>query len=155
MNTAAESGDEKTSMALDSVAHALLGEGKADFDASKTWEVWSSGEEGREALLRYNLRDVELQRRIEEKTGFADLLFELGKIARCFPESRSINGSTIVEGFLLALGAEHGVRFGPKPYGAEENPFKGAYVMEPTRTGIIPDVHVADFAGMYPSIIES
>ena len=44
MNTmVAESGAEKQSFALENIAQAILGEGKDNFDSSKTWEAWKAG----------------------------------------------------------------------------------------------------------------
>jgi DNA polymerase elongation subunit (family B) len=160
MNTAAESGDEKTSMSLEAIAQSVLGEGKraGGVDGAHTWEAWEAGGAQREELAAYNRRDAELQRRIEAKTGFTDLLFELGAMTRTFPDTRGLNGSQFVEGFLLAIGAREGVRFGNRPARESDKPaeqFAGAFVMDPKRLGILRDVHVADFAGMYPSIIET
>jgi DNA polymerase I len=59
------------------------------------------------------------------------------------------------DGFLLRLGALHGHRWPTKIHTEEAAHYQGAYVMEPSRTGVIDDVHVADFASLYPSIIRS
>lgn len=37
----------------------------------------------------------------------------------------------------------------------DDSQFLGAYVMEPSVKGLVRDVHVCDFASMYPSIIRS
>jgi DNA polymerase elongation subunit (family B) len=153
-------GEEKTSYALDHVAQYLLGEGKGKlaFDSSKTWEAWAAGGEERERLLRYNEQDAALLPRIEEKTGFLALHLAVCQICRVFPDTESLNATIQGDGFLLRLGEEHGIRWPTKKPVDDEavyEKFKGAYVMEPGRYGAIPTVHVADFAGLYPSIMRT
>ncbi len=150
-----ESGDEKQSVALGRVAAALFGEGKADLDASKTRAIWQSGEEGRAELLRYNLQDVDLMRRIEEKTGYCELLYAIGHACNTLPDSRGMQGTHYVEGYLLKRAAAAGIRFPSLWKPRDVKTFDGAFVLEPTRKGILRNVHVADFSGMYPSIIQT
>lgn len=149
---AAESGDEKQSMALQAIAMATLGEGKDPFDASKTWEAWAAGGAERERMVRYCHKDTDLMRRIEEKTGYVELLQTLCEATGTFPDSRGVNPGAQVENFLLRLGRERGYRF-PTRFAEESSKYRGAYVMEPKTKGILRDVHVCDFSSMYPSII--
>lgn len=179
MHLAAISGDEKTSLKLNDVCQAVLGEGKTDFDASKTWEVWESKRHvparhtadrldrleplaehlarraaNREMLRTYNLQDTDLLRRLEEKTGYIELFQTLCEATGVLPDSQGLNPTQQVDSFLLRLGRERGHRFPTKTY-SDEKPkkFAGAYVMKPTAKGITKNVHVADFASLYPSII--
>jgi DNA polymerase elongation subunit (family B) len=157
-NQAHESGEERTSFKLDAVAQHLLGEGKHDFDALKTWEAWHAGYEQSDRLLRYNLQDTRLLPRIEDKTGFVALHLAVCQVTRCFPNTNSLGAAMQGDGFLLALGASNNFRFPNKPYFEEDQmpeAFAGAFVMEPTRVGLFEDVHVCDFAGLYPSIMRS
>ena len=154
MNTASESGDEKQSMALQSIAMALLGEGKNDFDASKTYEAWAAGGAARERLREYNVQDTDLLRRIEEKTGSASLFDTVAEVTNVFPDSRGLQTTVQMDGYLLREGLERGVHFATKKYRQGTNDqYGGAYVMQPRCSGIERDVHVCDFAAMYPSII--
>lgn len=154
----AESGDEKQSMKLQDVSMALLGEGKDDFDASKTWQTWAGGGEGRARLMRYNLQDTDLLRRIEEKTGYVELFLTLCQACRVFPDSASLRPMAQVDTFMLRLGLENGVHFPTRWREDDEEShfekFLGAYVMEPKK-GLLRNVHVADFASMYPNIIRT
>lgn len=150
-----ESGDEKQSMALEAVAQALLGEGKTKLPSNRTWDYWLAGGQHREALLRYNARDADLLRRIEEKTGYIELHETVCEVCTTLPDWRGAKPTNFVEGYMLRLGKEQGVHFRTH-YAREdrfEEKFEGAYVMEPTQLGIIENVHVADFASLYPSII--
>lgn len=158
-NQAHDSGEERASFSLNSIANHLLGEGKDTFDASKTWQSWAAGGEERERLARYNVRDTELMPRIEDETGFIALHLAVCQATRCFPDSNSLGAAQQGDGFLLRLGAEQGYRFATKrEWGDEDSSgdrFLGAYVMAPKRLGLIENVHVCDFAGLYPSIMRS
>jgi DNA polymerase I len=133
----------------------VLGEGKKEFSASHTWEAWAAGGEQRQELLSYNVQDTLLMPKIEAKTGYIALHVAVCAVTRCFPDSRSLMASQQGDGFLLRLGEIHGHRWPTKTYAEEVSQYAGAFVMEPTRTGIVSDVHVADFASLYPSIIRS
>jgi DNA polymerase elongation subunit (family B) len=154
MNTgAAESGEEKQSFALQAIATAVLGEGKDDFDSSKTWEAWAAGGDQRIRLVRYCVKDTVLLRKLEEKTGFIGLLQTLAETCNVFPDSKGVNPTVQAEGFLLKLASSRNYRFPSNFHRGYSEQFKGAYVMEPRAVGIVKGVHVGDFASLYPSII--
>jgi DNA polymerase elongation subunit (family B) len=153
--SASESGDEKQSMALEAVAQAVLGEGKDDFDSSRSWDAWFAGGEERARLVTYNARDTELMHLIEQVTGYIELQFTICELCGTFPDDYGSHGTQFVEAFLMRLARQRQMHFKTQWDIGETNPFKGAFVMEPTRRGILHGVHVADFSGMYPSIIES
>ena len=71
-----------------------------------------------------------------------------------FPDSASTNPTLQVDGFMLRLGVELGHHFPTKRYDDNQNAgqYAGAYVMEPSCSGIVSDVHVCDFGSMYPNI---
>lgn len=150
---AAKSGEEKASYKLGDVAQELLGYGKADLDASKTWEHWKVGGRLRKKLIDYNVKDTTLMRDIEKKTGYIDLLIAVCQVCGVFPDSYGMNKMTQAEGYMQRLGLSIDYKFPTRLDRGEGEQYRGAYVMEPTRTGIIKDVHVADFSSLYPSII--
>ena len=156
-NQAHESGEERSSYKLDAVAQNLLGQGKHDFDAAKTWQAWAAGGEERDRMVRYNIQDTALLSRIEKKTGFVAMHIAVCKVTRNFPDTASLGAGQQGDGFLLALGAERGYHFPTKKFSAdaEFEKYDGAYVMDPKQTGAIDNVHVCDFAGLYPNIIRS
>lgn len=153
MNTAAESGDEKQSMSLQNVAMSVLKEGKNDFDARKTWEVWESGPEGRKRLLEYNRQDVRLMYRIEEKSGFVKLFDTVCATTGVFGDTRGLQPTRQVDSFMLRLAKVRGEHFPTKRFYEGNSHYEGAYVMQPKAKGIVRNVHVADFASLYPSIM--
>jgi DNA polymerase elongation subunit (family B) len=150
-----ESGDEKSSFKLDDVAHNVLGTGKDPFDSRRTYEAWAAGGDELARLLRYNRKDAKLLPEIEAKTGYIALHLAASHITRCFPDTASLMASQQGDGFLLSLGAQHGHRWPSKIERDYEAAYEGAYVMEPTRLGIVDNVHVADFASLYPSIMRT
>jgi DNA polymerase elongation subunit (family B) len=173
MNTmAAESGDEKQSMALDAVCRAVLGEdeGKLDLDASKTWEYWDAGGSSRAFLGRYCEHDTTRMPALEEATGYIALLNTLCEVTGTFPDSRGVNPQQQVEAFLLRLAMERGMKPETRPSSYEDRKkegevnefaaakaeqFRGAFVLKPKTRGFERGVHVCDFAGLYPNIILS
>ena len=153
LNTAAESGDEKQSMALQNVAMHFLGEGKDDFNAKHTYEVWASGEEGRARLLKYNRKDARLLWQLEQKTGFVALFDSICEACGVFGDTRGLMPTRQADAFMLRLAKENGAHFPTKRFQESSEQFAGAYVMEPKGEGILRNVHVADFASLYPSIM--
>lgn len=165
---AAESGEEKRSMKLNSIAQAVVGEGKEEMPpevvarfgdrslSSLSYQLWEAGGECRNLLLRYNVKDADLQRRIEDETGYIAVFQSLCELSHIFGDTRSLNPTQQMDGYMLRLGLDRSYHFATKVYaeGEEEREkFRGAYVMEPKCQGITYNVHVADFASLYPSII--
>ena len=150
-----ESGEERESLKLDDVARTILGVGKHDFDAAKTWAAWAAGGSERERLFTYCQHDTHLAAGIEAKTGYIALHLAVCRVTRCLPDNRSLRAIEQGDGFLLALGGQKGHRWPTRKRVSEHERFEGAFVMEPKRLGAIDNVHVADFAGLYPSIIRS
>ncbi len=160
----AESGDEKQSMGLNAVAVSLgIGE-KDDFDASQTKQAWENAtpcpagecKACRSCLLTYNIQDTALMPLIEEQTGFITLLQTVADTCGTFPDSRGSKPGVQVEGFLARLALEQGHKFPTVLKARTGETYEGAYVLHPEKkAGIHLDVHVADFAALYPSIIET
>jgi len=159
MNTASESGEEKQSFKLNDIAQAILGEAKDEFDSKKTFEAWSKGGEERARLLRYNKKDTLLLARLERKTGYIKLFQTLCEVCHGFCDTWFLNPTKQLDGYMLKLGAQRGLHFPTKLFDddnkkEDDDPYAGAYVMHPdVKAGILKNVHVCDFASLYPSII--
>lgn len=152
-------GEGKQSMALEAVAKFELGAGKTKGESgealgSRTWELWNSG--NRELLVQYCADDADLLRRIEKKTGYIELSQTICESTGVFANTDGIRPSAYVESFMMHLGRERDHRFPTCYWNAKKEEshekYRGAFVLEPRR-GIMRDVHVCDFAGLYPSII--
>jgi DNA polymerase I len=165
---AAESGDEKRSMSLQSIAMATLGRGKKKFDASQTYQAWEAGGARRREMVAYCSEDSLLMPDIERETGYLDTFQTICEVCHLFPSTASLNPTRQLDGYLLRQAYVRGHHFPSRAYyeGSEnEEQFKGAFVMKPKvldeawrrqqgmRDGILRDVHVADFGSMYPNII--
>lgn len=172
--TSSQSGEEKQSMALDAVARIIVGRGKLEFRdeeeldeeveeeerkapslGSQSWELWAGGPAKRELLVRYCLNDVDLMSAIEGKTGYIELLFTVCDVCSTFPDTRGISPANQVDGFLLRLAHERGMRARTKRFDENAEQFKGAFNLDPAIGLHTEPIHVCDFAGMYPSIIIS
>lgn len=165
--TASESGDEKASMALNRVAASLKVSGKLKecgvgelegvaVGGARTWDFWKSGGRNRELLLEYCVEDCATMVRIEDATGYVEILSTLSETCGVFPDSRGMRGKNFVESFVMSIGAKRGMR-APTMYQGEaaaSEQFKGAYVFQ-TKKGLFRDVHVCDFARLYPSIMQA
>lgn len=160
----AESGEEKQKLSLGAVAASKLGEQEkklvklGEVGGKRTYAMWAEGGEERARLVEYCLDDSEKMRKIEDKTGYLELLFAVAQVTHTFPDTRGADPVRFVEGYLLRMGMDRGIRFPTwhppdRNEEGEHEKYRGAWVMDPTRTGILRDVHVADFAGLYPSII--
>jgi DNA polymerase I len=162
---ASESGDEKQSMHLQDIAQAVVGEGKevtpphviAKFGdkslGALSWQLWEAGGEWRDILVRYNVQDTDLLRRIELETGYIALFDTLCEVCKVQGDSAGLNPTHQMDGFMLSLGMTQGEHFPTKRYRDIIEKFKGAYVMDPTCKGIQRHVHVCDFKSLYPSVI--
>lgn len=162
MNTAAaESGEEKQSMKLDDVAQEVTGVGKMPFDSRKSWEAWAAGGARRQELGDYNEHDGRLMRDVERETGYIALLGSISEICGSFPDTRGADPTNQVESLLFWLARENGERVRTRLVSKKEDDlknatkYKGAFVLKPRESGIIKDVHVADFKSLYPSVIQT
>lgn len=157
------SGAEKQSMRLEDIGQEITGEGKITTGGivpgkalgAQTWEMWEAGGAWRARMVRYNVQDTDLLRKIEAKTGYIALFDTICKVCRIFGNTDALNPTRQMDGFMLRLGRERAHHFVTKEFRESTEKYDGAYVMEPKVRGITRDVHVADFAAMYPSIILS
>jgi DNA polymerase elongation subunit (family B) len=156
----AESGEEKQSFALNAVALAQLGEGKDVFDSRRTYDSWFAGGDELERLVRYCVRDADLMRRIEERTGYIKQNQTIAEICGIFPDTFALLPTSQMDGILLRIGHRRAIHFPStvkrETLNAYETPYKGSYNKDPPeKAGILRDVHVVDFSSFYPSVMVS
>lgn len=153
---AAESGDEKTSMALNSVCQAILKEGKHDFDSSKTYEAWAAGGARRQELLSYNYQDTALLPKLEAETGYLALQQTIGEVTLTPINSHTLKPMPWIDAYLLKLARRRETHLpSKKPGGGEGESVEGAIVIPPSKLGIHEGVHVCDFKSLYPTVIRT
>ncbi|MFW5929677.1 MAG: DNA polymerase domain-containing protein, partial [Halobacteriota archaeon] len=134
---------ELESYRLDAIAEEELGEKKVTYtgDLGDLWE----GDP--ERLLKYNLKDVELCVRIDDKVGVVDFFRELARFVGCSLED-STTPSDVVDVYVLRKA--HGEFVLPsKRGGGSGDEYEGGEVFEPI-TGIRENVVVLDLASLYP-----
>jgi len=149
-----------------------------------TRELWNADGRFRKLLLEYNKRDARLLRELEREKGYITLFQSICEVCGILPRTRSLFPTTQMDGFMLRLGREKNYRFPTKQFreelegdGEEEDSqFRGALVIHPKtvesdhwsdaqatafraehgmRNGILRDVHVCDFASLYPSMMRT
>ncbi|MBB3232720.1 DNA polymerase II [Halomonas stenophila] len=141
------------SFSLESVAQALLGEGKAiDNPYQRLEEILCMFAEDKPALARYNLKDCELVTRIFEKAELLAFLLERACVTG-LPADRS--GGSVAAFTHRYLPPMHRLGFVAPNLGegrVAESP--GGFVMD-SRPGLYDSVLVLDFKSLYPAIIRS
>jgi DNA polymerase I len=166
---APDSGDEKTSLKLGSVAQALIGEGKDEVPENlraivgkgrsmggSTRKLWDAGGEARTAMVKYNIQDTALLAKIEAETGYIALQQTICEATLTFCNSRGIRPMQFVDAYLLRNAFKRKTHWPSKsePTGAEEK-YEGAFVMDTEIRGIMRTVHVCDFKSLYPTVIRT
>jgi DNA polymerase elongation subunit (family B) len=163
----AGTGDEKRSMALENIGQAVTGRGKLQVPewaravvggralGAATWDLWAAGGRHRQLLLDYNLEDADLLRAIEAERPYLALLQTICEACGVFANTRGLNPTVQMDGFMLRLGLQRGHHFATREYREAAAQFKGAWVMQPRTHGIARGVHVCDFKSLYPSIMLS
>ncbi len=142
------------------------------------WELWAAGGKFRQLLVDYCAKDTELLRKLEKRKGFLTLFQTLCEVCAVFGNTNGLFPTGQMDGFLLRLGRQENYRFPTKLYSDEKakKEFEGAFVLAPRTVasrdsrwtaedakkwrddqgmtnGILRNVHVCDFASLYPSNI--
>lgn len=153
---APESGDDKTSMKLNDVCQAIIGEGKHDFAARKVWDEWAAGGECRQRMVDYNLQDTRLLPKLEAATGYLELQQTLAEVSLTPASSHGLKPMPQVDGLMLREARAQKTHLPSKSVPTGQEPqYTGALVVPPEAIGIHEMVHVCDFKSLYPTVIRS
>jgi DNA polymerase I len=137
---------ELASYSLDFVAKTILGEEKLKHGKSITW-LWHNDPQ---VLINYNIQDVELLEKIDERCKIFKFFDNLRKKGRC--QFLDVYKTTSMwDGYLISHLA--GKIILPSRPASIVDKFKGADVLQPT-PGLYDYVAALDVEGMYPSIID-
>jgi DNA polymerase I len=139
------SGAGLDSYSLDNVAKKELDIAKISFDLKKMEEV------PLEELIAYNLRDVEIMVKLEEKKGILRFFNQARKVARSELDT-VLNSSRMVDNLMLHYARINKYVLPSKNREITHDKFEGAYVKEPV-PGLYDWVAVYDFASLYPNIM--
>ena len=140
---------------LETVAHAVLGEGKAlTFErVDKQAEIDRLFRENKEKLAAYNLRDAELVNAIFDETGLVDLLVSRSLVSGMLLDRLGRSVAAFDHFFLPRL---HRKGFVAPDRDAVEagDSLPGGLVL-PSQPGLYEHVAILDFRSLYPSIIRT
>jgi len=137
-----------SSLSLDNVAKYVLGYGKS----GKAVDVLQST-----SLLEvasYNLNDSELVFKIDTETKLSDLVDNFGLVLNLLADDCDYFGRMIEKCIMREMKGRYIFKCQTKRKPGERHGIAGAYVHEPPN-GILSNVVVFDFAGLYPNIIRS
>ncbi|WP_299494313.1 DNA polymerase II [uncultured Shewanella sp.] len=139
--------------ALDFVAHALLGEGKAINQVeNRLNEIVSLFQHDKIALAHYNITDSRLVWDIFEKTQLFEFAIERSKLTGL--ELGRVGGSVAAFNYLYLPHLHRAGYVAPVMPSGDIKDSPGGYVMDSV-PGLYKDVLVLDFKSLYPSIIRS
>ena len=146
---------EEPSYKLGEIGTKYVGLGKLEYEGNLN----TLFKNDKNAFIDYNLRDVEIIEKLEEKLKFIELTIMISHI--CNIPYESIYYNTVMnEGAVLKYLKREGIVSPNKP--TTHNPslkannasYAGGYLLEPI-PGLYFDVIDLDFTSLYPSIIKS
>jgi DNA polymerase I len=134
---------------LDFVAEKELGQKKIVMDKMSWKDKWMKKID---ELVEYNIKDVDLTKKLDDKIKITDFLIELRDITKCEFENLD-QSSKVIESYILER--VKGKVILPSVRSREEKSnYEGGFVMDPVK-GIHKNVMVFDVQSLYPSIIMS
>ncbi|KVM83079.1 DNA polymerase II [Burkholderia stagnalis] len=141
------------SFSLESVAQALLGEGKSiDNPYQRMDEIQRRFEHDKPALARYNLKDCELVTRIFAKADLLSFMLERASVTGLAADR---TGGSVAAFTHLYLPRMHRLGYvAPNLGDVTGQTSPGGFVMD-SRPGLYDSVLVFDYKSLYPSIIRT
>ena len=143
---------ERSSYRLDAIGEFEVGEKKVEYEGTLN-DLY---ENDIDKFVQYNLQDVKLVKRIDEKLNFIEIGRGIAHLGHC-PYEDVFMSSRYLEGAILVYLKKKGIVAPnkpprPKTFGNEK--FIGAYVQDPIK-GKHEWVYDLDITSMYPSCIMS
>ena len=134
---------------LDNIANVVLGERKLDYSEYGSLNVLY--EENHQKFVDYNIRDVQVVQRIEEKLGLLTLCFEVAY--KGLTNYRDSFGSVVVwDSIIYNDLRSKKIACPPRKVSTKERQIKGAHVKDPI-IGMHNWVMSFDLNSLYPHII--
>jgi len=134
---------------LDHIAYVELGERKIDYSEFETLAGMYKKDPQR--FIEYNIRDVELVKKLDEKMALIELAYAIAYDAKVNLEDSYTSvllWDVIIHNFML----ERKMVVNQIKRGEKKNQFEGAFVLEPV-TGMHDWVASFDVNSLYPSLI--
>lgn len=135
---------------LDYIASVEIGEKKISYTDEYT-DLNDLYNRNFELYIEYNIRDVELLLRMDDKKKFMDIVFELTYSAKCNFED-SLGTVRIWDVYIYNQVKKKGLVIPPDKISQKDSAFTGAFVKSPIR-GLHDWVVTFDAASLYPSLI--
>ena len=144
---------QRQSYRLDAIAEHELGEKKVEYEGTLN-DLY---EQDIQKFIDYNVQDVRLIKRLDDKLDYIDIARGICHIGHCpyeeiYWSSRYIEGAILVYCKKVGLIAPDKRRDGRKLMG--QDMFEGAYVQDPQR-GKHDWVYDLDVTSMYPSVMRT
>ena len=137
---------------LDNICRHEFGVGKVE--RTKSFEKMSY-----EEMKEYNMKDVELLKRLDQKYGFSDAEIDLANMTnlrltdwRKNKKRATLNTTSIADNMIIKFSKEQGIVWNNIEYEEYEKTITGALVLTP-KVGRFVGVQNYDVKQMYPSII--
>ena len=137
---------------LESISQHEFGEGKIV-------HTKSFAEMSHDEMKAYNMRDVELLKRVDEKYKFSDAQIELARMVNLRltgwvnnKKKKTMTASPVVDNLILGYSRRNGYVWNNVEYTEIESAVKGATVLEP-QMGLHKNVQNYDVKQMYPNIM--
>jgi DNA polymerase elongation subunit (family B) len=133
---------------LDHIAHVVLGERKLSYD--EYGDLFSLYKHDFQKFINYNIKDVELVDRLEEKMGLVTLAMTMAYRGGV-NYSETFGTTSIWDSIIYRILAKQQIAVPPK-IDQRKTPYPGAYVKDP-QVGIHDWVCSFDLNSLYPNII--
>jgi DNA polymerase elongation subunit (family B) len=143
---------QRSSYRLDAIGEYEVGEKKVEYEGTLN-DLY---ENDIDKFVQYNLQDVKLVKRIDEKLNFIEIGRGIAHLGHC-PYEDVFMSSRYLEGAILVYLKKKGIvapNKPPRPKSFGNEKFVGAYVQDPIK-GKHNWVYDLDITSMYPSCIMS
>ncbi len=137
------------SYSLNNVSHIVLGEKKLDY--SEYGSLHQLYKQDFQKFIDYNIKDVELVERIDEKMGLIELTLTLAYTAHA-PIQAAFGTTKIWDTFIYSYLAERNIVIPPKVIKAKDDQIEGGFVKQP-KVGSYNWVVSFDLNSLYPHLI--
>lgn len=139
------------SFSLNDMSKTFLNEEKISFSGS----IWNLYKKDPVKFKKYNIQDVELLRKLNEKMKTLELMIKEASITNTRMDRFFIGN--LLDNYIITEAYKRGEHVVSKPdekesYARKNIVVRGAYVMSPKK-GYYDNVYIYDFKSLYPSII--
>jgi len=139
----------RASYSLQNISEIELGEGKLDYSEYGAMHLFYK--ENYQKFLEYNVKDVELVERLDNKLGLMELMFTLAYNAKI--NYSDVFGQVKYWDLLIYNRLrQQNIIIPPKPHGNKRMKFEGAYVKTP-QVGLHEWIVSFDLNSLYPHLI--